>query len=92
MSEFNPLARVGPGPGLLAALVGPNGAEEGLIDEVMSTVCKPSDGGFVGDCGVGALSADVVVAVGSEFDCTIVFEDWGEEGCWGDELSMATKG
>ncbi len=59
MSEFSPLARVGGGPGLRAAFVGPNGAEEGLMEEPMPVLCEPSDGGLVGDCGVGVLSDKV---------------------------------
>lgn len=35
ISEFRPLARPGRGPGRLAALVGPRGAEEGLMEEAI---------------------------------------------------------
>jgi hypothetical protein len=50
MSEFSPLARAGGGPGLLAALVGPSGADEGLIEDVrLPLLCGFSDGGLVGD-------------------------------------------
>lgn len=56
MSEFRPLARVGKGPGLLAAFVGPSGADEGLIVEVMLLDWVVNVGGLVGDCGVAPSS------------------------------------
>jgi hypothetical protein len=49
MSEFSPLARVGGGPGLLAAFVGPSGAEEGLMEGAMVAFCELNDGGLIGD-------------------------------------------
>ena len=55
ISEFNPLARCGSGPGRLAAFVGPSGAEEGLIVDAMLALCVFSDGGWGGDCGAGLV-------------------------------------
>ena len=49
MSEFNPLARLGSGPGRLAALVGPSGEEEGLMEEAIVALCELSDGGLDSD-------------------------------------------
>lgn len=59
MSELSPLARVGGGPGLRAAFVGPSGAEEGLMVVPIPELCEPNEGGLVGDCGVGVLSDKV---------------------------------
>lgn len=52
-SEFRPLARPGSGPGLLAAFVGPRGAEEGLIADDIPLDCEPNDGTLALDSGGG---------------------------------------
>ena len=51
MSELRPLARPGRGLGLLAALVGPEGAEDGLIVDAILLPCAPSDGALAVDSG-----------------------------------------
>ena len=73
MSEFSPLARLGNGPGLRAAFVGPSGAEEGLIEEAMP--CELNDGGLVGDCGAGVLSFETESDSNSSGDLEISGED-----------------
>lgn len=44
MSEVRPLARVGGGPGRRAAFVGPSGAEEEVMVEVVGLEGLPNDG------------------------------------------------
>lgn len=78
MSEFSPLARLGSGPGLRAAFVGPSGAEEGFIEAAMPAPCEPSDGGLVGDCGLEEVVGDDAE---SESSCSGDFEISGEDGC-----------
>jgi len=46
ISEFRPLARLGSGPGLLAAVVGPRGAEEGLMEKAILPPGELNDGGL----------------------------------------------
>lgn len=87
MSEFSPLARLGSRPGLLAAFVGPRGADEGLIAEAIYPVCEVKDGGLETDSG------ELWEALGEEAGCISsgLLEISGEGGCWGIALSMVTK-
>ena len=83
ISEFSPLARLGSGPGRLAAFVGPSGAEEGLIAEAIFPVWKLKDGGLETDCGeVWGASGE-----GVDWESSGFLETSGEGG-----LSMVTKG
>jgi hypothetical protein len=63
ISEFRPLARLGSGAGLLAALVGPRGAEEGLMENDALPRGELKDGGLEPDskddsCGTSGADID----------------------------------
>lgn len=78
MSEFSPLARLGSGPGLRAALVGPSGAEEGFIEAAMPALCELNDGGLEGELGSEEVIGEDAE---SESSCSGDFEISGEDGC-----------